>query len=237
MIMTELEALERVSERVYENTKSIKQNDRQRRDRVLDMYGVEYYRVGDGGAPARFYISVSPDLVYFERFEFKLIIQPFVSTAGSGTGSAVVRVNDTRLEVGDRQLNTGNPVTPNPHDHSIDPNPHSHTTEAHTHNINAGVTLIPTVADDFRIHAEGMDITPYLMAQHGSWIHGEGVYPALDIDKRYDLLEVASDMVAEGRKSDADKLLRPGYKPIEISSSSPFSCTMSAYIKYSHVNR
>lgn len=222
MIITQTEALERISERVYENTKSIKQNDRQRRDRVVDMYGVEFTRVGDGGAPARFYISVSPDMVYLERFQFKLIISPFVSTAGSGTSAASVRVNDTSLSVSAS---------------SVTPNPHSHTTDAHTHNINAGVTLIPATADNYRIFVEGIDVSAYLMAQHGIWIDGEGVWPSTQIEKNFDLLEVAGDMVAEGRTDDADMILRPGYKPIEISANGAFSATMSLYLKYSHANR
>lgn len=229
------EALDRVAERVYENKKSIRQSDLQRRDRVLDLYGIEYYRVGDGGAPARFYISASPDLVYWERFEFKLIIQPFVSTAGSGVTSATVQVNSTTATVKDTSLSvSSSSITPNPHTHAGEP--HSHTTNAHTHNINAGVTLYPVTATNFRLSVEGIDITPYLMAQ-GQWIDGEGVFPSLDIEKNFDLLEVASDLWDEGRETDANKILQSGFKPIEISASGPFSCTLVNYIKYSHMNR
>lgn len=237
MILNQDEALARVSQRVYENTKSIKQNDRQRRDRVVDIYGAEFYRVGDGGSPARFYISVSLDMVYIERFQFKLIIQPFLSTAGSGTSSAIVNVNETRLTSANRNLSiVNNQIDPNPHNHTLTPNPHTHTTDPHTHNIVAGITQIPTTANDFRLSVEGIDVTPYLAAQ-GKWIDGEGVFPSLDIEKNYDLLEVASDLIDEGREEDANRLLRAGYKPIEISSGSPFSATMSLYLKYSHANR
>lgn len=222
MIITHGEALERISERVYENTKSIRQNDRQRRDRVVDMYGVEFTRVGDGDAPARFYISVSPDMVYLERFQFKLIVSPFVSTVSGGTSAASVRVNDTSLSVAAS---------------SITPNPHSHTTDPHTHNVNAGVTLVPAAANNYRISVEGIDVSAYLMAQHGIWIDGEGVWPSTQIEKNFDLLEVAGDMYAEGRKTDADMIVRPGYKPIEISANGAFTATMSLYIKYSHSNR
>lgn len=237
MRVTVGEALERVSERVYENRRSIRQSDLQRRDRILDLYGIEYYRVGDANAPARFYLSVSPDLIYHERFEFKLTIDPFTSTAGSGTGGAVVQVNDTRLEVEERRLSSGSPVNPNPHGHGITPNPHSHTTQPHTHAIDTGITVTPASDSGYRVKVEGIDITPYLMAQYGSWINGEGIYPSTDINKNYDLLEVASDMVAEGRKEEADLLLQPGYKPVEISANGPFSCTLTLYEKFSHTNR
>lgn len=222
MILSLGEAIERVSGRVYQNKNFIGESLKQRRNQVVDIYGAEIYRVGDGGSPARFYISVSPDMVYYNRFEFKLIIQPFVSTVGGGVTSATVRVNDTSLNVNGT---------------SLSPNPHTHSTDAHTHNVNAGVTLVPVVASNFRISVEGIDITSYLAAQHDSWITGEGVFPSIEIEKNYDLLEVASDMEAEGRSVDVQALLKPGYKPIEISASGAFSCTMSLYLKYSHANR
>ena len=84
---------------------------------------------------------------------------------------------------------------------------------------------------------EGIDVSAYLMAQHGVWIDGEGVWPSTQIEKNFDLLEAAGDMWAEGRRDDANKILRPGYKPIEISANGAFTATMSVYLKYSHVNK
>ena len=63
------------------------------------------------------------------------------------------------------------------------------------------------------------------------------MYPSLEIGRDYDILEVASDLIGEGRQEDADKLLRAGYKAIEITAGSPFSITLVNYLKYSHLNR
>lgn len=225
MILTQQQAIQRLSEKVYDNTRNIRQKDRQRRNTFLDLYGVEMTRQGDSGTPAKFYISITPDMIYLERFEFKLIIQPFASYS-NGMETAVVDVNPTSLS-----------VTENNNTHTVTPNPHDHTTVAHTHNLTSGITLTPTTADDFRIYIEGIDVTAYLMAQYGSWISGEGVYPSLDINKNYDILEVACDMMAEGRESDVDKLTHSGYKEVKITSSAPFQVTLVNYIKLSNMNR
>ena len=223
------EALARISERTADNYQYMKENLRQRRNQVTDLYGVEYYRQADGGSPASFYISISPDMVYLERFQFKLIIQPFVSTVSSGgVDSVEVQVENTSLRV--QEDGDG---------YKVNPNPHKHDTVPHTHNVvlDGGISMTHTVADDFEVRIDDIDVTPYLMAQYGSWIDGEGVYPSLTIGEDYDILEVASDLVAEGNKDLADKLLRPGYKKVEISSSSPFSVVLVNYLKFSHLNR
>ena len=223
MIYDNEEAIVALSEISARNTRDIKQKNRQRRNQPVDLYGIEYTRQGDGGAPAAFYISVSSDMIYLERFEFKLIVQPFVSTvSNNGIQSAVVDVVPTSLSV------SGTSITPNPHDHSTNP---------HTHNVVSGISMTHTTASDFRISAEGIDVTPYLAAQYNAWIDGEGVYPSLDISKNYDLLEVASDLRDEGKTAQASLLTRAGYKRIEISSASPFQVTLVNYLKYPHLNR
>ncbi len=255
MILTPEEALIRVSERVAEDKRRWDQSLKQRRHQVVDMYGVEYTRVGDKDSPARFYISISPDLVYLERFEFKLNIQPFLSTAGSSTSNATVTVNGTTLNGGGGggesidsdtidDIIAADDCTPfvlgagdGGGGSGITPNPHTHTTQPHKHSIIPGITLIPTTASDFRVSIEGIDVTAYLMAQYGTWINGEGVYPSLDIGEDYDVLEVASDLVGEGEETKANKLVGPGYKMIEISSNEPFQSTLVLYLKYSHLNR
>ena len=104
--------------------------------------------------------------------------------------------------------------------------------------MTAGITPVTTTANDFRVKVENIDVTPYLMAQYGgAWLNGEGVYPSLQIGQDYDILEVASDLRGEGRDADADKLVRAGYKLIEITAGSPFSITLVNYLKYSHLNR
>lgn len=220
MWMTQGEALERVARTAAKTAKNIVQENTQRRNQVVDLYGVEYYRHGDKNYPATFYISITPDMVYLERFEFKLIIQPFMSTGG---------------EVGETSLSPGPYVTVDEptlifSDQAVTPNPHTHT-------LTAGLSATPTTASDFRVTVEGVDVTAYLMAQYDAWINGEGVYPSLDVTKNYDILQVASDLIAEGRKNDAEKLTRSGYKKVQISSGSPFDVTLVNYLKISHVNR
>lgn len=219
--MTYNEALQILAERTVDHHRLLRQQNTQRRNQVVDLYGVEYTRVGDGNAPAVFYVSISPDMVYLERFEFKLLIQPFVSTVQSATQAYEGNTGETRLAV------AGTSITPNPHAHTM----------THSHNIVSGVTLAHTTADDFRISVAGVDVTPYLMAQYGAWIEGEGLYPSQDIEQNYDLLEVACDLRAEGRDSDAEKLVAAGYKEISISSDTPFMVTLVNYLKYSHLNR
>lgn len=237
MILTQQQAIERLSEKVYDNTRNIRQKDRQRRHQVTDIYGDEFTRQLDSGSPAKFYISISPDMVYLERFEFKLIIQPFVSYS-NGMETVEVDVNPTSLSVGNTSLtDNNNSISPNPHNHGVTPNPHDHTTVPHTHNLTSGIAITPTTASDFRVYIEGIDVTAYLMAQYGSWIDGEGVYPSLNINEDYDILEVACDMVAEGREEDANKLTRSGYKEVMITANAPAQVTLVLYEKYSHTNR
>ena len=227
--MTIESAINKVAKRVIDNTGDIEQTNRQRRNSFVDIYGTEYVRQGDGGAPARFRISVSPDMVYLERFEFKLIVEPFVTTvASNGIQSTEVTVNDTSLTVNDASSSADKST--------ITPNPHRHTTQGHSHSVVSGIAFTHTTSKNFGIKVEGIDITPYLMAQ-GTWVNGEGIFPSEGILDNYDLLEVASDMMAEGRESDVEKLLSPGYKVVEISSDSPFQVILVLYLKYSNTNR
>lgn len=255
MRMTIDEALNRIAERAYDNKQDIRQQNVLRRNQVVDLYGVEYTRQGDGNNPASFYISISPDLVYLERFEFKLIIQPFLSTGGSSTTGTSLSIVDSGggstliiTANGDYNLSGYDNVIVNVNaddevpimgkadgtgssQYDVSPNPHSH-------GINAGITSVPTDATDFRVLIEGIDVTAYLMAQHGgAWIAGQGIYPSLKIGDNYDILEVAGDLIDEGREADAQKLTRSGYKSVQITSSKPFQVTLVNYLKYSHLNR
>ena len=220
MWMTQGEALERVAQVTAKNATLLRQNYTQRRDAPVDLYGIEFYRHGDANYPATFYISITPDMVYMERFEFKLIIQSFMSTAG---------------EIGETDLSAGPYATVQEprlilSDQAVTPNPHTHT-------ITPGLSSTAVTASDFRVKIEGIDVTPYLMAQYDGWISGEGIYPSLDINKNYDILQVASDLVAEGNASGADLLTSSGYKKVEISSGSPFDVVLVNYLKMSHANR
>lgn len=69
------EAINRIAERTAENRQELRKTRMQRRTEFTDLYGVPFYAESDSENNARFYISVSPGLVYFMRFQFKLYIQ------------------------------------------------------------------------------------------------------------------------------------------------------------------
>lgn len=204
-------ALSVLSEKTSDNTKSIRRNNLQRRDEFVDLYGIEFHRNGSADSPAVFHVSVSGDAAYMERFQFKLVIEPFQV-------SSELALTPTSLSITD--------------DDNITPNPHNH-------QLVAGVTNIPVTASDFTIEVEGIDITPYLRAQveegGWDWFSGEGVYPSSNLEESFDLMEVASDIEAEG--GDGSKILRQGWKPITLRGSQPFSATLVLYLKYQHMNR
>ena len=226
MNITYEKAIKRIAERTADNRDKLKRSTEQRRNNVVDLYGIPFTSQGDRGVPADFYVSVSPDLVYLQRFSFKVGIEPFMSTTVGASTDAVVEVNETDLSVSKN---------------NITPNPHKHTTKAHSHNIVSGAVITHTTASDFRIRMAGIDITPYLMEQQGGeWISGEGIFPnnrLEDEEDLYDILDVASVMSAEGREEDAEKLLKHGLKRIQITSNAPFKATLYVYLKYSNVNR
>lgn len=74
--MTPQRAINILSENVSGLKKVQRRDNLQRRNHVVDFYGYEFTRNGNQSNPAVIGISVSQDLVYYERFEFKLIIQP-----------------------------------------------------------------------------------------------------------------------------------------------------------------
>ena len=167
-------------------------------------------------------------MVYLQRFAFKFVIKPFATTVKGGSSPATVIVDNTSLLVNNE---TG----------QIEPNPHTHFTLPHTHNMTSGKTFIDTTSDYWRVRIDGIDITAYLIEQHGGqWIDGEGIYPNGDLVSQggfYDILDVASMMIADGRKAQAEKILEPRFKKVEIISDAPFSIDVYAYVKYSNISR
>lgn len=218
--------LNTVAERTIDNTRLLKRDINQRRNGMEDLYGVVFSEYGDKNNPAKFYISISPNYGYLERFAFKLVIKPYVTTVTGGTDSQIVQVEDTRLNISNN---------------AITPNPHTHDTKPHTHNLISGISLINTTSDNFKMKIAGVDITPYLIEQHdGDWIDGEGIYPnnrLEDVIDFYDILDVASVLTAEGNDTDREKLLEPDFKEVAIESDAPFGVEAYLYLKYSHVNR
>lgn len=231
MEMTFVEALNRVAEKTYDNTKQLRRAVQQRRNGMEDLFGVCFSANGDADNPATFYVSISPDYGYLERFAFKFVIKPFSTTVKGGTDSATVSVNNRSLSISGGD---------------ISPNPHSHGTQPHTHNIISGMSYVNTVSDYWRMRIHGVDITPYLIEQHdGEWIDmsdtsGEEIFPSNELDDRqdfYDILDVASMLTAEGNYTDRDKILAPEFKKIELISDAPFGVDAYLYLKYNHTNR
>lgn len=225
MTSTYNDILTRVAERTIDNREQLKKSTRQRRTKFSDLYGIEYLRQGDANNPATFYISISPDFVYYERFAFKFQIMPFVSS--------VRGVDFQNATIGTRNLQINNG--------SISPNPHDHPITISSTGADYGLHFISTSSTYWRVHIHGVDVTDYLIAQQdGEWIEGEGIYPnnRLEVmDDFYDILDVACLMNAEGRTADVNKLLAQELKKVEIFSDAPFQVSAMAYIKYSMVNR
>lgn len=229
------EALLRVAERTLDNREQLKKSTQQRRTKFSDLYGVEYLRQGDSDNPATFYISVSPDFVYYERFAFKFQIMPFVSTVngfnGGGTTDGVSLTGHLQDTVSGSRLILHEPtVTPNPHNHTVGGGTISH-----------GLYFINTSSESWRVKVHDVDITDYLIEQQdGNWITGEGIYPnnrLEDLEDFYDILDVACVLNAEGRTADVNKLLTPEFKKVEILSDAPFQVAAMLYVKYSMTNR
>lgn len=212
-----------LTKRAYEAKMNDQQSGIQRRNQVVDIFGQEHTAQGDTGHPATFYISISPDLISYERFEFKLIIDSFAMPISGGlTTSEVVQVNGTALSGSVSNQNV-----------QITPNPHNHTTNAHSHRLVAGVALTPSTIQDARLVIDDIDITEALKNQY-SWINGEGVFPpGMDISKNYDVLSAVGDLFEWQRGA----ILQPGYKKVELHGTGVFRATLVTYLKYSHVNR
>lgn len=241
MIYTYAEEVQRIAERTADNKQAIAQMNKQRRNSVVDMFGVPFTSYGDANNPATVYLSVSPDLIQYSRFQLKISIEPFRSTAGSvsisntslsasGTSEGSIASNTDHQGLVELEVDvesTSSAITPNPH--------------GHTATVTGGVSTIHTTANDFHLLIDNVDITPYLQAQHGGdWISGEGIYPTNtieDIIDFYDILDVAGLLYAEGEMEKHKKLLEPGFKPITLTSSQPFQATIYLYVKYNYAGR
>lgn len=70
--MTYEKALGIVAERTYDNRKDIRQKNVQRRNSFVDLYGIPHYAKSDEDNKATFYVSISQDYIYLNRFQFRL---------------------------------------------------------------------------------------------------------------------------------------------------------------------
>lgn len=244
MILTLDQYLNRLAERTVDNTKQLRKQVQQRRNGMEDLYGIEFTHNGDASNPATFYISVPPDLVYYERFAFKFIIGAYESAVAGVGGGGDMTIGDTSLTLNSSYTSnviSGTSTLTDSVTGSITPNPHTHSTSGGTGGLNYGIHRINTTSLNWRVRIHGVDITDYLIEQHdGDWINGEGIYPTnriTDQEDFYDILDVACMLDAEGRIADREKILAPEFKKIEILSDAPFSVTAFLYLKYDHTNR
>lgn len=246
------QAFDILAERTLQNMEDIRQKNLQRRHQVVDLYGVEYSRLGDVNNPAVVYISISPDMEYIERFQFKLIITPFSSSVGSMSSSGTGSIGSTSLDV-EHEITITQTGTDeydfDIQDPEVDPNPHTHSVSGITLTSTPGVTKtnVPSTAQ-FKVKvfdpvddpsgANAVDISELLASQYnGRWITGEGVYPSLQIDHDYDILQVACELEGLGLTRQRKLLTDPGYKGIMVEADCPFGVTLVNYLKYSHLNR
>jgi len=259
-------AINRLAERVSDRRQENRNISLQRRNQVVDMYGMEFTRQGDLGRPATFYLSISPDLIYFERFEFKIIIEGFrIPLASNGISSTEVMVRPRGLEIEPTDLTTNavgitvnneqvtsvpsshaHSLTPATHQHtilahrhSIMPNPHDHETIPHTHNIVPGMSYFDISATNFQVFIEDIDMTPYFRAliPTGSSLRWiDGEGIFPAPPPSLENFDVLA-AVAYMEREDRERILAPGYKKVQIVGDGVFNATLVNYLKYSHVNR
>lgn len=214
-----------------------------------DLYGVCFSSNGDASHPARFYISLSPDYVYLQRFAFKFVIKPYRSTVSGVSGDGSLEIDETSLSVSVNETSdviSGTSTLADTASGSVTPNPHKHTATGDLGGLSYGVKEIDTASTDWMVKVSGVDITPYLKEQQGidpsdPLFDGEGVYPNRelkeDVENFYDILDVASVMYAEGETENAEELLKSEFKAVEIYSNQPFGVDAYVYVKYCMLNR
>ena len=75
MRLTSQKQLNILAERTYDLKQNLSEKDKQRRNQVVDLYGVDISRDSNSRNEAVMYVSVSFDLIYYMRFQFKVYIE------------------------------------------------------------------------------------------------------------------------------------------------------------------
>ena len=226
-----------------DNTRQLRRDNHQRRNGMEDLYGVCFSANGDKNNPATFYISLSPDYVYLERFAFKFVIKPYTSSVAGVSGGGSMTIGETSLSGGGSGEYIISGTSTLAEDGSgISPNPHTHSASGSIGGLDYGVHKVNTTSTDWHVLIDGIDITDYLVAQHdGAWISGEGIYPNQSLEDRvenfYDILEVCDVLTSEGEIGKREQILASRFKPIQITSDAPFAVDAYLYMKLSHLNR
>lgn len=241
-------AIGTLSRRVNHNTTTLDQNNTQTRTLVTDDFDKEYQVSGENGTVG-VWLALSGDMIYIERWEFKLISEPFTVPVSSGgmvpvslnidtssvtsTGSRTLNLNGT-LDVEDDQidLSDGN-ISPRSHSHSIDLSGLQITPNPHTHDLTAGVTHVDTDYSNLQIALDGVDLTAQFKQQFPSWIQGQGMFPDTSLENRFDILKALTYINDDVRS----QLLTPGYHRLTFTADGLFSFKIREFKKYNFLNR
>lgn len=215
--------LNMLSERSIDTTRQLRRNINQRRNGMEDLYGVCFTANGDANHPATFYISLSPDYVYLQRFAFKFVIKPYTSSVAGATTSIDSVTESIYVMEGTSTL-------------TEEMSGQGATTE-----LDYGIKTFNTTSVEWRVLIDDIDITAYLIEQQGgAWIGGQGIFPnnrLEDVEDFYDILDVASVLTAEGKVSERERLLSPTFKKVQIASDQKFGVDAYLYLKYANTNR
>lgn len=219
------EAFGKVSKVTNRNRDNVRTEHYQRRTMVTEDFDKEYTAAGDGtNDTATIWLAVSPDLIYFERWEIKIIIDPFVVHSMPGLAATT----PAEHEVTPTHLSGGFSISPNPHTHGLTNNPH-------THAIVPGITTYPTHVGQFEVKMDWIDLTPYFRTQYSTlpWITKDGIYPDMSVQNRYNILDAVNYM----SDFDRSKILAPGYHRLDFKADGLFSVRIREFKKYSFIHR
>lgn len=215
--MTIDQAINVLAERTYENKRDLERKNLQRRNAVVDIYGERQYANSNG--QATFMVSISKDMVYLERFQFKLMLTGLtipVDTSASGITTT------TSLAI------SGTSISPNPHSHGViyDMSGVTHASIPSGAKITGVMISIP--------NGSYVDITAAMDAQYGSnsWrnIVEYKILPDEDLDRSFDIVQMACDLDEKG-------IISSGLRKIVVSTNVPCDIVLLNYLKYSHLNR
>ena len=90
------QAINKIAERAYENRKFWGQSLRQRRTEYTDVYGIPYRSEIQSNKSFTYHVMISPDMEYYERFQFKLYVE--TETEGASINSDLFKFEMTDTE-------------------------------------------------------------------------------------------------------------------------------------------
>lgn len=208
--------LDILAERTVSHTKNIKEKDRQRRNSVIDLYGIEVYREAkliNGKYEAVFPLAISRDLTYYLRLQFKVLIE----TSSANEFSIYVR---SSVNTGEKD-EEGDWIY---RKRDIDITPY-----------------LMAEQDGDWIDGENRDST----GDNRFWPNDElpDNEPSNEPPNTYDLMSVVSMMEAEKRQGsetkgyEAEAIERVEMKKIVIKANAAYKAAVQFYPKYGDLNR